>query len=101
MRIEVAHAVLAGVGVVRARREPGRDASRYSQHAQHQRHRAGELLAVAGAVLEQERGKRELLARGTLVVAVLRAEMALDRAHRVVGGRLPAGDTFREALDPR
>ena len=45
--VEVAHAVLAGVAVVGAGREARHHPRRDPDHAQHQRHRAGELLAVA------------------------------------------------------
>ena len=59
----------AGVGVVAAGREAGGDPHRHAPHPQQQRHRSGELLAVAELGLEQERVERILGARRPLVVA--------------------------------
>ena len=48
----------AGVGVPAAGREAGRHPRRHAPHPQQQRHRAGELLAVAALGREQERVER-------------------------------------------
>ena len=70
--VEVAHDVLLAAPVVAPGREPGGHAGRHPAHAQQERHRAGELLAVALAVREEERGERQaVLGRGLVVGRVL------------------------------
>src|SRR6185437_11483110 len=49
-----------GVWLRRAGREAGGHPRRDADHPQHHRHRAGELLAVAHAVVEEERLERVL-----------------------------------------
>ncbi len=48
--------------------KPDDDASGDSDHAEHQRHRARELLAIARALFEEKRGQRVRRARDVLVV---------------------------------
>ena len=59
VRVGVVHDELAGATVGRARGEPGRDPGGDALHPQQERHRPGELLAVALLVAEQERRERD------------------------------------------
>ena len=86
--------------VVEARREAGRHPRRDPAHAQQQRHRAGELLAVADPVREQERLERVLPRRRLLVVGEVLLEIALDALHHVVGGRLAGGELPSQQVHP-
>ena len=77
--------------VVEPGREAGRDARGDADHAQHQRHRAGELLAVADLVLEQERRER----------VVARSAGARRRCTRSGGSAGPRGRRRRSVGCPR
>ena len=97
MGVDVGHEPLLGRLVVGARGEPGRDPRRHSAHPQQQRHRTGELLAVASPVHEQERDQRIGGERRVLVVAELvgRREVAHHALHERVwrlglGGERPS-----------
>ena len=76
VRVDVGHVPLAGGAVVGARREAGRDPRRHPAHPQQQRHRAGELLAVALLVREQEGRERVVGQRWVLVVGVAVRQVA-------------------------
>ena len=82
-----------GVLVVRAGREAGRHAGR-DGHAEHQRHRARELLAVAALVLLQEAHQRVGMRGNPLRVPEVVLEPGLDALDGVVGGR-PAAVSWR------
>ena len=56
----VGHGPHAGLRVVGAAREPDGDACRHAEIAQHQRHRAREVLAVAGSRLRDEADERRV-----------------------------------------
>ena len=78
VRVDVADDHLAALVVAGARREAGRDPRRDARHAQQERHRPGELLAVAGLLLEQERVERDVGALRRLRVAEAVREVLLD-----------------------
>ena len=64
MRLVIRHGPLVRIGVVAPAREPGSHASRNAEVAEHERHRAGEVLAVAALRLRDELDERRLVRRG-------------------------------------
>ncbi len=99
MRVDVAHDVLAPLGVQDAGREAAGDARGHAAHAQQQRHRARELLAIAGAVAQQEVGERRAAGRRRLAVAKSALEVALDRADVRDRRRGARAQAARERID--
>ena len=73
-------AKLVRVTVKRAGREAAGDPRGDAEHPQHQRRGAGELLAVAALVLEQERLERILVIRDLLAVGEVALEPRADPA---------------------
>ena len=83
----------------RALFQAARDAGRHAAHAQQQRHRAGELLAVAGAVAQQEVRERRAARRRCLAVAeAIGREVALDRLDVLKRRVGPAAQALRERV---
>ncbi len=98
MGVDVADLERALVGLPGAGCEAGDHPARDPDHPEHQPHRAGELLAVTGAVLEQERVERVGVAEHVRVVGVLPAQVVLDRADRRVRGLCPGRPRTREPI---
>ena len=98
--VDVGHEPLLGGLVVGAGGEPDRDPRRDPAHPQQQRHRAGELLAVAELVLEQERLERIGGERRVLVVAeaVGRRQVAHHPLHERVRRLGLAGERLGERV---
>ena len=87
--IDVGHDPLVP-GALGARRETGGHPRGDATHSQQQRHRPGELLAVAGLLGEQEAQQRIPADGRVLVVGVAVREIALDAGHeRERSGRAP------------
>ena len=83
--VGVADHVVLALAVVGARAEARGHARRDAAHAQHERHDAGELLAVAGLGVEEE-GRQRIAALGrVLVVCRPRLHAVLDGLHELVG----------------
>ena len=85
VRVGVAHHVVLALAVVAAGAEARRDARGHPAHAQHERHHAGELLAVAGLGVEEEGRQRVGALRRVLVVGRARLHAVEDGLHEVVG----------------
>ena len=78
--------------------EPGGDAGRYADHSEHQRHRAGEVLAVPAVGPEQEGPEREVADRRELAIPVVGVQVGLDRADRVIRGARSGADAVGEPV---
>ncbi len=83
--VEVAHDVLAAVGVEAPGGEARGDPRGHARHPQQQRHRPGELLAVALVGVEEERVERDVALRGPLRVARALLDAAAHAADEVAG----------------
>ena len=100
MRVGVTDLIDIALLVEAAGGEPGDHAAREADHAQHERHRPRELLAVARLVLEQEGGKRIGALGNVRRVVVSLAQVALDRADGVIGRVGVGGEPAGESVDP-
>ncbi len=101
VRVVVAHHPLAGATRGLPGGEAGGHARRHPAHAQKQRHRTRELLAVAPPVLEEEALEGQEVRRRRLGVGEAVSEVELHPAHVVIRRPRPGGQAAGERVGTR